>query len=350
MTREENHGNGQGAPARLVVRAPNWLGDAVLALPALRAVGRRFADSEVTLAATPAVAPLFAESVGLDGWSTLVLPDGRRAQVAALAAGRFDAGLLLTNSFGSAWALRRAAVPGRWGYRSDLRRWLLTRSVGRPRGRVHQADYYRSLVAGLGIEPDTGPPRLMVSDRTGRRAGEVLARVGWSGGPLVGLAPGAAYGHAKRWPPARAAELVARLVAEHDVSCVLLGARGDRDAGRAIESSLAGGRTARGRVLNLIGQTDLTQAMGVMARCRAFVSNDSGAMHVAAALGLPVTAIFGPTDERVTAPVGPHEVLVHQVFCRPCMLRECPIDHRCMKRITTDQVLAAVARQLGAGR
>jgi heptosyltransferase-2 len=124
--------------------------------------------------------------------------------------------------------------------------------------------------------------------------------------------------------------------------CVLVGAAGDRDAGREIESALP----SDVRVVNLIGRTDLRQLIGVLARCAAFVSNDSGAMHLAAALGVPVTAIFGPTDERVTSPLGNHDVLVHPVFCRPCMLRDCPIDHRCMKGITADAVFAAVSARL----
>jgi heptosyltransferase-2 len=132
---------------------------------------------------------------------------------------------------------------------------------------------------------------------------------------------------------------------------VLVGAAGDRDAGREIESALP----PDVRVLNLIGRTDLRLLTGLLARCGAFVSNDSGAMHLAAAIGVPVAAIFGPTDDRVTAPLGDHDVLIHQVFCRPCMLRDCPIDHRCMTGITVDAVFGAVSTRLdaaahGAGR
>ena len=123
---------------------------------------------------------------------------------------------------------------------------------------------------------------------------------------------------------------------------MLVGSGGDRDAAREIESLLP----PDARVVNLIGRTDLRQLAGVLARCRAFVSNDSGAMHLAAAIGVPVAAIFGPTDERVTAPLGQHNVLIHQVFCRPCMLRDCPIDHRCMKGITVDAVFGAVDGRL----
>lgn len=331
----------------IVIRLPNWLGDAVMALPAMVAVRRYFAEATLGVAVPPSVAPLLAERTGLDPIETLVLPGSRRAQQAALAAGRFDLAILLTNSFGSAWVARRAGIGERWGYRAGLRGWLLARAVRRPRGRVHQAEYYRRLVEGLGVPAESGHPRIQVTDATRSRAEDVLGQHGWDRrAALVGFAPGAAYGHAKRWPPSRVAEVIVRLAAERGATAVLVGAAGDRAAGREIELTIAraGGRPAH--LVNLIGQTDLRLAMGVMSCCRAFVSNDSGAMHLAAALGLPVVAIFGPTDERVTAPLGDHDVLVHQVFCRPCMLRDCPIDHRCMKGVTPAMVFDAVARRL----
>jgi heptosyltransferase-2 len=171
----------------------------------------------------------------------------------------------------------------------------------------------------------------------------LLARHGIDGSaPIVGFAPGAAYGHAKRWPPRRVADVVEQLTGSRHAVSLLLGAPADRDAGREIESSLP----AHVRPVNLIGHTDLRLLAGVLARCGAFVSNDSGAMHLAAAIGVPVVAIFGPTDDRVTAPLGDHDVLVHQVFCRPCMLRDCPIDHRCMRGITADSVLDAITKRL----
>ena len=196
----------------------------------------------------------------------------------------------------------------------------------------------------LGISGTDDLPRVGVSPATRRRASDLLSRHGIDASTsIVGLAPGAAYGHAKRWPPRRVADLAGRL-GQLGATCVLVGAGGDRDAGREIESSLP----ASARVVNLIGRTDLRLLAGVLERCQAFVSNDSGAMHLAAAVGVPVVAIFGPTDERVTAPLGDHEVLVEPVFCRPCMLRDCPIDHRCMKRITVERVFDAALRRAPA--
>jgi heptosyltransferase-2 len=332
---------------RVVVRAPNWLGDAVLALPAIAAVRRAFAHAALAVAAPPSIAPVFEEDTPARPDAIVTL--ARKADAAPLRDGGFDAVLLLPNSFRSAWVARRAGIPERWGYAAAVRGPLLTRAVRRPRGRtLHQAEYYRALVRELGIEvPADDLPSIRPRPATAARAEAALAREAIAGdAAIVGLAPGAAYGHAKRWPPRRVADLVARLTRERGAVCVLVGAAGDREAGREIESAVP----PDVRLVNLIGRTDLRLLIGVLARCRVFVSNDSGAMHLAAAAGLPVTAIFGPTDDRVTAPLGDHDLMIHQVFCRPCMLRDCPIDHRCMKGITVEAVFAAVAGRLDAPR
>jgi heptosyltransferase-2 len=330
------------SPQRLVVRAPNWLGDAVMALPALESLRAAMPAAHVTIAAIGSIAPMFEEDTSAAPEAVLTIGD-RANEAALLAAGSFDAALLLPNSFRSAWDARRAGIPERWGMSGNLRRMLLTRGVARPRGKIHQSEYYLALVRGLGFEARASRPRISVRPHTVSRVDGLFSRHRIEpAAPIVGFAPGAAYGHAKRWPPPRVALVIERIARERQATCVLVGAAGDREAGREIESALPPGV----RVVNLIGQTDLRQLIGVLARCAAFVSNDSGAMHLAAAVGVPVTAIFGPTDERVTAPLGTHDVLVHQVFCRPCMLRDCPIDHRCMKGITADAVFAAVSARL----
>ncbi len=345
---------------RLVIRAPNWLGDAVMALPAMGGLRAAFGGAHIAVAAIPSIAPLFDEETSARQDSVIVLADAR-AEIAALTAGGFDTIVLLPNSFRSAWSARRASIPERWGYSAGFRRWLLTRAVSRPRGRVHQSTYYLNLATALGAGHADPWPSVRVRPATLARAGALLGAHGVvPDAGCVGFAPGAAYGHAKRWPPRMVAETIVRLSRESRVRCLMFGAGGDHDSGREIESSLP----ADVRAVNLIGRTDLGQLAGVISRCSAFVSNDSGAMHLAAALGVPVVAIFGPTDERVTSPIGggaggellgaaarvTPDVLTHPVFCRPCMLRDCPIDHRCMKGITVDSVVAAVTRRLGAGR
>jgi heptosyltransferase-2 len=327
---------------RLVIRAPNWLGDAVMALPALEAVRRAHADATIVLAARPAIAPLFEEDTPARPDEILTV-DGAR-ETAQLRGARADAIVLLPNSFRSAWDASRAGIAERWGFRASGRGWLLTRGVRRPRGRVHQIEYYLALARGIGIDAPAVSPRLAARPRSLDQADALLRRHGAPhGGRLVGFAPGAAYGHAKRWPPDRVAAVIAGLAAT-GATAVLVGTAADRDTARAIESSLPSGT----RLVDLVGRTSLGQLVGVIARCAAFVSNDSGAMHVAAALGVPLTAIFGPTDERATAPGGSGaiDVVARDVFCRPCLLRECPIDHRCMKRIDAETVLQSVAGHL----
>jgi heptosyltransferase-2 len=341
-----------GEVQRLLIRAPNWLGDAVMALPALAAVRRAFEGRTIVVAAIPAVAPIFEEVTAVAPDEVLTIDRAREQD--QLKGAKADAILLLTNSFGSAWRASRSGAPERWGYKAGGRGWLLTQGVRRPRGRVHQIEYYLELVRGLALpvppgtagEPERPRPEIHPRPATLVKADALLASAGVAAGQkMVGFAPGAAYGHAKRWAPDRVAQVIAGL-SGRGVACVIVGAGADRDTGRAIESSLPPGA----RMVNLIGRTSLRELVGVVARCAAFVSNDSGAMHLAAALGVPLTAVFGPTDERVTAPAGDADLIVRDVFCRPCMLRECPIDHRCMKRIDADTVLRSVTAHLESPR
>jgi heptosyltransferase-2 len=344
---------GRDAVARLVLRAPNWLGDAVLAIPAMSAIRAAYAGSHLVVAAPASVAAIFREVTPVSPDAVLELPAGKPAAVAALAAGRFDACVLFPNSFRTAWQSRRAGIPGRWGFGDAARRWLLTRSVQKPRGneKAHQSEYYRLLVRGLDIPCESGTaPALAPSGASRERADELLARHRLRPHErFVALMPGAAYGEAKQWPAARIAELAARLISHHDVRCVILGAAHDRAASRAIESWLREhARAEASRVLDLVGETSLGSLVGVLSNAELCISNDSGGMHVAAALGRPVVAIFGPTDERQTRPLGDQDVIIEPVFCRPCMLRDCPIDHRCMKRITVDRVFATASSRLSA--
>jgi heptosyltransferase-2 len=338
---------------RLVIRAPNWLGDAVMALPAMGVIRRGLPDAHVTVAAIASIAPLFREITNAEPNDVIVVSDPKTER-ASMAAGSFDAALLLPNSFRSALTTRRAGVPERWGYTAGFRGPLLTRGVARPKGTLHQSDYYLALARGLGFDAAHEPPQIRVLPETAARATKLFDECAIAPGVrVVGFAPGAAYGHAKRWPPGRVRALIVRLSRATGSIAMLFGAGGDREAGREIESSLP----PDVRVVNVIGRTDLRLLAGLVARCSAFVSNDSGAMHLAGALGVPLVAIFGPTDERVTSPLadrvgsGPDAgpaVLTHPVFCRPCMLRDCPIDHRCMKKITVDAVFDAVMRRLPA--
>jgi len=260
----------------------------------------------------------------------------------------------MPNSFRSVWQLYRAGIADRAGFATSGRGFLLTRKSARPKDSeiAHHSDYYRALVRGLGIPCESGElPRVAATSAGIGRANELLAQYKHpQDARLVVLMPGAANSQAKQWLPDRMADLAARLVQSRGVVCVLAGAAHDQPAARAIESWLrARAPAAASRVLNLVGQTSLGTLAGVLSRTAVCVSNDAGGMHLASALGLPVVAIFGPTDERSTRPAGDHDLIVEPVFCRPCMLRDCPIDHRCMKRITVDRVFDAVAERLSRG-
>jgi heptosyltransferase II len=340
----------------VLVVSPNWLGDAVMALPAVADIRHRDTTRRLVVAAPPSVAGLWKivagvdevvvvpRASGLSRWRTI----GENAE--ALRRARANAAVLLPNSLQAAWTARRAGIPERWGYRRSLRGWLLTRAVPPPRGLVHQADYYRQLVAALGFANGPRAPELEVPPAALDAARDVLKAEGWTPDTrLLGIAPGAAYGGAKRWPPDRFAAVAADLGQRRGLVPVLVGSEADRPAACAIEAELDKiGRTgARLPAINLAGRTDLPQLAGVLAMCAVFVSNDSGAMHLAAAAGTPVVALFGPTDERVTAPVAARSrVLTAAAWCRPCLLRECPLDHRCMTGIEADAAARAAGELL----
>jgi heptosyltransferase II len=323
---------------RLIVFAPNWLGDAVMALPALAGVRRALPAADITVAARASVAPLFTMVAGV---SSVVTLDRSRADLARVQGS--DAALLLPNSWASAWLAWRAGIAERWGYRADGRAVLLTRAITPP-VRLHQSDFYRRLVDALGFPTDAGPPRLEPSDAVRQGGRALLLADSWDGSaPLVAVAAGAAFGGAKKWPTLRFAETVTRLAAD-GVRAVLVGTAADRGVSGELLAALGAGV----RPIDLVGRTDLRALAGVLVHCRALVTNDSGAMHVAAALGVHTTAMFGSTNERETAPLGAgrHTVLTHDVWCRPCMLRECPLTHRCMTGITVDAVLDATRSHL----
>jgi heptosyltransferase II len=316
---------------RLVIVAPNWLGDAVMALPAIADVRNARRDASLAVAARPSVAPLFSLAPGVDEVVTLPAP--------ALAG--YDTAILLPNSFHSAAIVARAGVRERWGYRTDWRGMLLTRAVDRAPSGMHQIDYYQRLVASLGFPNGASTPRLEISSELRATGSALLRRAGWDGRrPLVAIAPGAAYGSAKRWPPSAFADLAAGL-AEDGIATVMVGAPGDRVTAAEVTRALG----ARATVIDVVGQTDIPALSGVLAACRALMANDSGALHLGAALGLQIAAAFGPTDERLSGPRGA-TVLTHHTWCRPCALRECPLDHACMLGIAAADVLAAARKML----
>lgn len=336
---------------RVVLFAPNWLGDAVMAMPAIADVRRALPEATIDLAAKRSVLPLAELVPGVAGGVEVT---DRKSTSAALKAARYDLAVLFPNSFNTALTARMAGIPERWGYRHEGRGPLLTKAVWPPT-RVHQVNFYQQLTTSLGIPAGPSIPRLEVGDSLRERGADLLAGHGWDRvSPLVAIAPGAAFGGAKRWPADRFAAVMTALAASTastaspstggpGVRAVLIGAPADVPAVNDV-MRLASGAKA----ITVAGQTTLTELAAVLSMCRHLVTNDSGAMHLAAALGIDVTAVFGPTNEAETCPRGSGRLtVVHSdVWCRPCMLRECPLTHRCMRRIEPDAVLASVKATL----
>jgi heptosyltransferase-2 len=326
-------------PARVVVRAPNWIGDVVLSLPAVRDLRRNFPRARLEVLARPWVADLYRAVGEVDA---VRVSAGVRADAEALR-GAFDAAVVLPNSFASVLPAWLARIPERWGYATGGRAPLLTRAPRVPaqvRGRS-QVYYYRAMLAGAGLSVSASPDASLACPP--EWAGAALRLLGEDAGlvPWVGINPGASYGTAKRWLPERFAA-VGDMLASRGARPVLVGGPAERPVAEAI----AGQMTAPVRVL--CGETSLPDLTAVLSRLRLLVTNDSGPMHLAAALGIPVVAVFGPTDWRETHPVGERHRLVHEpVHCSPCGLRECPIDHRCMRRVTIDRVMGEADELLG---
>jgi heptosyltransferase II len=333
---------------KILVRATNWVGDAVMCIPALEAIRRARPGAEIAILARPWVADLyrgqpFADRIiGFDSTGSDRGPLALERVARSLRREKFGRAILLQNAFQAAWLAWRAGIPERIGYARDARSWLLTRAIPVPkRGEIpaHEAYYYLELLRRAGWLdrlPVLEPTRLQVDPTAIKRADLQLREAGAIAAARVAIAPGAAYGSAKCWELDRYAALADRLIADFGASVILFGTTSEREVAERITALM------RCHPVNLAGKTPVGELPALFAACNLFVGNDSGAMHVAAAVGLPVVAIFGPTDLEGTAPITPQQTLVQQhVSCSPCFLRHCPVDHRCMTRVTVDAVYAA---------
>ncbi len=343
-------------PRKVLVRAPNWIGDAVMCEPALRGLRALFPQANLAMLAKPAIAELFMAYPGLN--QVIVYDDrgahagigGKWTLAGSLRRYHFDLAVLFQNAFEAAFIAWLAGIPRRYGYATDGRVLFLTEPVAVPdrRAPAHQVEYYLNLLRPLGMTAKASPPKLPVSAEEDRMTGMRLASEGIdSSDLLIGINPGSTYGSAKRWLPERFAE-VARRLAEQlreaegaQVAVVILGAKGEESLGRDIAARIDG------RSVVLSGSTTIRELMAVVNRCRLMITNDTGPMHIASACGVPVVAVFGPTDWRTTAPYGQERSVIREaVDCAPCLLRECPIDHRCMTRVSVDRVYETALMQL----
>jgi heptosyltransferase-2 len=326
---------------RLVI-APNWIGDAVMSLPVLRALRRASPDGRITVLARRGPGSIYRAEGSADD----VLPRSSFAGDAIAARRRqFDEVWLLPNSYRAALYAFASGAPRRIGYATEGRGWLLTGALPPPPGTIHQLRDYDTLLLQNGIAPDLDAPRLPVSGPARERAAAALSAAGiGDGARLVVLCPGSAFAQTKRWPAERFAGL-ADALADRGLACAILVGPGEEDLGARVAAA------ARSRPAVLGADLDPVELAGAISLARAAVTNDSGPMHLAGAVGTPVVALFGPTDPGRTGPSGsPSRVLDRYVFCSPCFKTECPYRQECMREIGVADAVAAVEELLGRER
>jgi len=338
-------------PFRILIRSSKWLGDAVMSVPAVRAIKAGRPDAHITIAAPSKIASMWKlvpevnEIVPLPNKPLLATARSIRRQ------SRFDVAILFPNSLRVALEIWLSEIPRRIGYRGHTRSWLLNQIISEPRtpGPIrHQAVRYVRIAQDCGATV-TEPNDLVGCHHRARRRQKLNenAAADAASPPYqlkMGLCPGAEYGPAKRWLPERFAEVATAVSAKLSVQWILFGTPKDITVGETIARALGDS------CVNRIGQTTLEQLIDELRKCRLLLTNDTGTMHLASLLGVPTVAIFGSTDPRLTGPLGDWHITVrHQVECSPCFLRKCPIDFRCMKAVGVDEVTDAILSILHPG-
>ena len=367
----------QPAPRRILIRGVNWLGDAVMTTPALLRLRAAFPAAQLTLLTPEKLADLWKHHPAVDEVISFGHGEGIFSVAKKLRAAKADLALVLPNSPRSALEVWLAHIPRRIGYARPWRNVLLTQAVA-PRAAAmkmhkrspdeiqalitpaspvqsrtpeipaaaHQIHEYLQLTAALGADPAPLAPQLTVAPAELAEAKQKFGLDRFSGS-LLGLNPGAEYGPAKRWPVEKFIAAAREIQQRTQCSWILFG--GPNDVAMANQIELAFGDRP-GMVLNLAGKTGLRELMALLKLCRVLLTNDTGPMHVAAALGTPVVVTFGSTSPALTGPGLPGDPRNHflsaRVPCSPCFLRECPIDFRCMNDLGVESVVAAVAKTL----
>lgn len=332
----------------IILRMPNWLGDAVMATPLIFDIRQKWPDANLTAMCQGSSGGLLIGNPYLDEIFTFSPPNGflRRQQrdlIERLRQGRYDLGILLTNSFSSAWWFWRAKINTRVGFDSDFRRLLLTTAVPFPktRGKEHLVTTYKRLLEPFGIPISSTEPCLYLTEEEKTAAKQLLQEHKIpKNAHIIGVNCGASYGSAKCWPPERFRSVIEKLSARPNTYVLCFG----DPAGAALVHAICEGLPPN--VINLAGKTNLRELISLIAECSVFLTNDSGPMHIAAALKIPLVALFGSTNEIATGPYNHGEVIHKHVTCSPCYRRTCPIDFRCMTRIEVDEVYQAVISKL----
>jgi heptosyltransferase-2 len=327
-------------PFRILIRSSNWLGDAVMSVPAVHAIKKGRPDVHVTIAAPDKIAPMWKVIPEVD--AIIPLPEGSLLPVVRLLRQQmpFDVAILFPNSLRVALETWLSGIQRRVGYCGHWRSWLVNqvvREARKPGPPEHHSLRFLRIARECGAETCERRWPLLIAHTSRSNQLSTL-----NSQPLkIGLCPGAEYGPAKRWLAERFAEAAAKITAQSSAQWILLGTKNDAAIGEQIAAAIGD------HCVNRIGQTTLEQLIDELRQCRLLLTNDTGTMHLAALLGVPVVAIFGSTEPRLTGPLGNgHIILRHHVECSPCFLRECPIDFRCMKAVIADEVAAAVLSML----
>ncbi len=333
---------------KILIRSANWVGDAVMTLPAIASMRESFPHAEMAILAKPWVAELFQDNPSVDRVIVYESPgvhqgiQGKWRLARKLRNDNFSLAMLLQNAFEAAFISFLAGIPRRAGYDTDGRRFLLTHPVScnQKIKQSHQIDFYLRMVEELGFRSVTPVPRLAVPRRGQEEASRMLRSLGVKETEeIVGLSPGATFGSAKQWFPERYGKLAEKIGKELGARILIFGSAGDKEIGLQVC------RHSEAPLIDLTGQTTLSRAMALIARCRLFVTNDSGLMHVAAALHTPLIALFGSTNSQRTGPRGGLcRVIRKPLACAPCMKRECPERRECMELISVDEVYEAAAK------
>lgn len=338
---------------KILIRSANWVGDAVMSTPAIQSLRHSFPDAEISILTKPWTAAIFQHNPHIDN-ILIYNAHGRHRGIKGILRlskdirkQKFDMAFLIQNAFEAALISWLAAIPVRLGYDTDARKALLTHAVHRKPEykKRHQIDYYLEILSNAGLPVNGGRLVYTVTREETRYAQEMLSRSQISGKTKwVGINPGAAFGTAKRWFPERFADVCNQLRKLDDIRVMIFGAPGEEDIGKTIREHI--GKDC----IDLTGKTTLRQAAALIRACDAFITNDSGLMHIAAALDVPQIALFGPTNHLTTSPASSNSTIIrHPVSCSPCMKPHCPTDHRCMKEITVAQVVESAQRLLVKG-
>jgi heptosyltransferase-2 len=353
---------------KILIRGVNWIGDAVLTIPAIKAIRKAFPDARISLLVRPWVAEIFEGNPDIN--EVILYEDrfnsitGKFKLAMILRAKGFDTAILLQNAFDAALLAWLSGVPERIGYSRDYRRMLLTKAVpvktvpssqfpvlsskNKDIPKQHHVYYYMNLLKeSLNIETKNIEPSIYLTEEEIQQAKNFFnSELGTQNSKLiVGINPGATYGSAKRWMPERFAELIHRIIGELDGRVVLFGSKSEVEIVREISSKF---QVPSSKLLNMTGKTTLRELAALISECDAFITNDSGPMHIASALHVPIVAMFGSTDKRITGPIGEgHKVVSKDISCSPCLQRECPEGHlKCMTDITTEDVFNALLKVL----